>query len=78
MITYLSFLIFQSTNANMSEDDIREQFSLFDTDNSGDLDIEEYGDFCSKTRNRALASSVTVMEKKPVRLKSVLINSTLL
>merc|ERR1712176_1671719 len=58
--------IFKSTNANMSEDDIREQFSLFDTDNSGDLDIEEYGDFCSKTRNRALAS-VAATEKKPVR-----------
>ena len=34
----------------MSEDDIRRQFTLFDTDNSGDLDIEEYEDFCSRTR----------------------------
>ena len=60
------YAIFQSTNANMTEDDIREQFSLFDTDNSGDLDIEEYEDFCTKTGNKSLVSSVT---KKPVKEK---------
>ena len=74
----LCLRIFQSTNANMSEDDIRDQFSLFDTDNSGDLDIKEYGDFCTKTGSRALASCVTVMEKKPARWESVLKISTLL
>ena len=50
----------------MTEDDIREQFSLFDTDNSGDLDMEEYDDFCTKTGTRPLVSSVT---KKPVKEK---------
>ena len=59
--------IFQSTNANMTEDDIREQFSLFDTDNSGDLDIEEYEDFCTKTGTRPLATSVSAIEKKKTR-----------
>ena len=62
----------------MSEDDIRDQFSLFDTDNSGDLDIKEYGNFCTKTGSRAPASCVTVMEKKPARWESVLKISTLL
>ena len=51
----------------MTEDDIREQFSIFDADNSGDLDIEEYEGFCTKTGNRPSASCVTVLEKKPTK-----------
>ena len=51
----------------MTEDDIREQFSLFDTDNSGDLDIDEYEDFCTKTGTTPPASSVSAVEKKKSR-----------
>ena len=43
-----NILLIQANNATISEDDLRATFSQCDTDQSGDLDLEEYGRFCKK------------------------------